>query len=322
MISKKLITLVTFALLAFAALPAVANSGRVMTMSGDVKVNGQTMRKSHIVRAGDRITTGADSHVNIVMSDRSVIDIRPNTKFQLEKFSFNRKRPERGNSLMNLLRGSFRYISGLIGRTNHKNSSIRIGAATIGVRGSFATFWFDGQKAVIDVSLGKIVATLANGQTITIERKKDGEISKEKSSTVIVNKGERGIIVFSVGEGTVTENPSPDAAMEAAMAILKDPSPEAVKAAMEGLSFAERAMVVTVMVADTAALGGNSESLTLAIAVITEADPKFAPLVKAIVTALTDDCGVGGGTSGEGTGDGGTPTSSGGGGTVSPSSIP
>ena len=186
MISKKLIALMTFALLAFTVLPVAANSGRVMTMSGDVKVNGQTMRKSHIVRSGDNITTGANSHVNIVMRDRSVIDIRPNTKFQLEKFSFNRNKPERGNSLMSLLRGSFRYISGLVGRTNHKNSSIRIGAATIGIRGSFATFSFDGQKAVIDVSLGKIVAVLANGQTITIEKKKDGEISKEKSSTVMI----------------------------------------------------------------------------------------------------------------------------------------
>jgi len=60
-------------------LPAMANTGRVLLMSGDVKVNGQPMSKSHQVKAGDQITTGSNGKVNIIMSDKSVLDLQPNT---------------------------------------------------------------------------------------------------------------------------------------------------------------------------------------------------------------------------------------------------
>ena len=285
----KILSLSIISLLLIAALPAQANTGRVMTMSGDVTVNGERMSKSHVVKSGDKITTGDNSHVNIAMSDRSVLDIRANTKFELEKFRFNKKQPEQGSSLMNLFRGSFRYISGLVGRTNHKNSSIRMGSATIGIRGSFASFDFDGKKAVIDVSLGKITATLANGQTITIEKKKAGEISREKSSTVIVDKGERGTIVFSTGEGKVEENPDPDAVMKAAEAILKNPSSEVTEAALDGMTAAEKAMVVAVLVANPSQLDASTSALTAAVKAVVATEPAAAPLVAAITKVVAED---------------------------------
>lgn len=157
-----------------ASLPAFANYGRVMHMSGDVKVNGQTMRKNHIVRGGDKITTGANSTVMVVMADRSVIDLDPNTKFKLEKFSFNRNKPRRGNSIMNLLRGSFRYISGLIGRTNHASAQIRMGTATAGIRGSAAVFGFDGKKVDVKVTYGKMTMTFSDGSTMTVNKSQSG----------------------------------------------------------------------------------------------------------------------------------------------------
>jgi len=166
-LNKYLTPFLLIALFVF-SLPAMANTGRIVYMTGDVQVNGQAMNKSYRVKAGDKITTGANGKVNIVMQDKSILDLQPNTKFQLERFSFNKKAPEKSHSIMSLLSGSFRYISGLVGRTNHENATIKMGTATAGIRGSVAEFMFNGKKVEITTLVGQTTLKIG-GRTFSFK---------------------------------------------------------------------------------------------------------------------------------------------------------
>lgn len=276
MFGRKTVGLLLVSLLMLLSFPALANSGRVITMSGDVKVNGQPMSKRYRVKSGDVITTGSRGRVNIIMADKSVLDLQPNTKFKLERFRFNRKAPKKSRSVMNLLRGSFRFISGLVGRTNHANATIKLGTATFGIRGSFATFGFDSttKDVTVNVSLGQMTVKYADGSTMTVNK---GQTGRSKSN----------------GEGKRVAQTSPkNKAMKAAEDILKLKSPPAkadVEAILQGLTDAEKAMVVAVLIANPTQLKATTTELTAAIKTIVAVEPNTAPLVAAIVTMVAED---------------------------------
>lgn len=268
---KKIISPIMLILLVSMSLPAVANTGRIMTMSGDVKVNGQAMNKSYKVKGGDTVTTGASGKVNIVMSDKSVLDLQPNTKFKLERFSFNKTSPRRSRSIMNLLSGSFRYISGLVGRNNHDNATIKMGTATAGIRGSYATFGFDGEQTVnVEVSLGQMTMSFPDGSTATINKGTSFSSRTDGSGRRTAAASGRGHAILGKAE-----------------ALIKNPGN--AEALMQGLSDAEKAMLVAVIAANPTQLGASTDAVSAAIGAVVAVEPKSAPLVAAIVNVTAEN---------------------------------
>jgi len=264
---KKIISPILLLLLVSLSLPAMANTGRIITMSGDVKVNGQLMSKSYRVKAGDQINTGSAGKVNIVMSDKSVLDLQPNTKFKLERFSFNKAAPKKSRSIMNLLSGSFRYISGLVGRSNHANATIRMGTATAGIRGSYATFGFDGSVINVAVGIGEMTLEIPGKTKVTL---KDGDA------------GEANILT-----GKTTKTPAAvDKIMKAAEA-LAGPPPDL--AAFKGLSEEDKAMALIILVANQEAMGVSDTNLANAVGAITKEFPQSATLVATITQVVSKD---------------------------------
>lgn len=111
---------------------------------------------------------GPISSVKIIMKDRTVLDISENTRFEITKYSYNKEAPAKNKSSFRLLKGAFRYISGLIAKNRPQNVQISAGTATIGVRGSFDTISFDGTTVTVDTSMGTATITFSNGETVTI----------------------------------------------------------------------------------------------------------------------------------------------------------
>ena len=99
------------------------------------------------VYSGETIATGPASYLNIVFSDGGRVLLRPNTRFQIENYRYpattrgSRGQPaaaqaQQGNAFFRLLKGGFRAITGLIGKNNRENVSVRTPVATIGIRGT------------------------------------------------------------------------------------------------------------------------------------------------------------------------------------------
>ncbi len=130
--------LATSLLLAFQS-HAASNIGRVIFASGDIHAenNGEvrTLKRGAYIKAGDKVVTGRGSRSQLRMTDGALFALRPNTKMNFEDYRYNRE-SKSGSSILSLIKGGFRTITGLIGRYNKKNYSVRTSVATIGVRGT------------------------------------------------------------------------------------------------------------------------------------------------------------------------------------------
>jgi hypothetical protein len=104
------------------------------------------LRKGDSVFSGDILVSGANSYLNLKFKDGSAMLLRPNTRFQIEQFSYNGSpastteatetaQPEQ-KAFFRLLKGGFRAVSGAVGKVNRDEYRISTPVATIGIRGT------------------------------------------------------------------------------------------------------------------------------------------------------------------------------------------
>lgn len=120
---------------------AQPSAARVMVVNGSAKAvsaQGQerNLEKGGEVFAGDKIVTGESGLVQMRLNDGGYMSVRPSTEMVLDRFVYDDKNPANSNFLVSLVRGGFRSITGLIGRTNPAAYQIRTTTATLGIRGT------------------------------------------------------------------------------------------------------------------------------------------------------------------------------------------
>ncbi len=128
-----------FLLLTLSAVSAQASVGEFMFVSGTVTVKSSTgqsrqAKKGQEVDLGDTVSTSTASTAQIRMSDGGFLAVRPQSEIRVDSYSFHDKRSD--NSTISLVKGSFRAITGLIGKNNPRNDLVRTPTATIGIRGT------------------------------------------------------------------------------------------------------------------------------------------------------------------------------------------
>jgi hypothetical protein len=120
---------------------AQTRAAQVMVVTGSVvAIDTQGQRRQLVkgsdVRPGDSIVTGEGALAQIRMSDGGFISIRSATEMAIDRFVFDEKESSKSNFLVSLVKGGFRSITGLIGKTNPNAYQIRSATATIGIRGT------------------------------------------------------------------------------------------------------------------------------------------------------------------------------------------
>jgi hypothetical protein len=90
--------------------------------------------KGDVVVEGDTIATAADAEAHLVMEDGGEIGLRQNTRILIHKYKAEGAADDR--SVIGLVQGAMRSVTGWIGRYNSKNYQIRTATATVGVRGT------------------------------------------------------------------------------------------------------------------------------------------------------------------------------------------
>lgn len=114
--------------------------GKVLLALGDTKLirKGQSspLTKGASLQAGDTITTGATSNLQIRMSDGAVMALRAGSEFRIDEYQFNGKADGSEKASLSLVQGGVRAVTGVIGRENKDNLKVNTVAATIGVRGT------------------------------------------------------------------------------------------------------------------------------------------------------------------------------------------
>lgn len=119
---------------------APAQAGVLKLMRGDVRLasKGEAPRpvtSGERLASADRIVTGPDSGVSLVLRDGTTLVVGPSSRLELKDFSFNTTTQE-GSLLVALLEGSMRMMSGLVGKLHPETVRIETKTALIGVRGT------------------------------------------------------------------------------------------------------------------------------------------------------------------------------------------
>jgi len=83
----------------------------------------------------DRIVTASASAAAITFRDGTAITVGPNSAVNLTSFKFESNKQD-DSMVIGLLKGSMRFITGLLGKRNPEKVHISTTTATIGIRGT------------------------------------------------------------------------------------------------------------------------------------------------------------------------------------------
>lgn len=125
-----------------AAIEAAPSAGKVSRMTGDNNAEARlpdgSARKLEVgdaVYSGERIWTDRGTSLHIQFADESKFSLGPNTEFVIEKFKY-KQGAEEDAFHSRVLKGVFRFVSGLIAHTKGRDMKVQARVATIGIRGT------------------------------------------------------------------------------------------------------------------------------------------------------------------------------------------
>ena len=176
-------------LLLGAANRAGADVGTVEAAKGSLTIvaadgSSKATNKGSAVDNGDTVATGKDSWAVLHMYDGASLTLRPETRFRITAYHFEEAQPDNNKSWLELLSGTLRSITGLIGKENPRHYQLRTATATIGVRGT------DHETTVVDDA-----HAAADTPTGTYDSVNDGEtVITGKEGALDVQSGKVGYL--------------------------------------------------------------------------------------------------------------------------------
>ncbi len=97
--------------------------------------NPRTLGKGLALNEGDRLTTSDGALAIVKMQDGTRMTVRPNSELVIQQYKFQNNAPD-NSMVMQLLRGGFRAITGLISKNSPDAARVMTKTATIGIRGT------------------------------------------------------------------------------------------------------------------------------------------------------------------------------------------
>lgn len=114
-------------------------AGSVRNTKGKVNVHRHDSvipaHKGMKIYARDRIVTGADGSAGIILLDNTLFSLGPDSQLALEEYVFS---PDQGRFgvLIRMIKGTFVYLSGVIGRLSPDSIRVETPVGTIAIRGT------------------------------------------------------------------------------------------------------------------------------------------------------------------------------------------
>lgn len=115
--------------------------GYIANITGQASVrdiNGRFSRlqQNTIIYEGDRVETPPGSELAILMDDGAEIFLKEDSVIKVSEYRITEDYGVDSSSVLDLLRGGFRKITGAIGASALSNYKVQVGLVTIGVRGT------------------------------------------------------------------------------------------------------------------------------------------------------------------------------------------
>ncbi len=145
---------------------------RSVSLSGEERALGS----GDPVYAGDTISTGANSKMQILLLDQTIFTIGASSGIKLDEFVYDPATSE-GKVNADIIQGAFRFISGKIAHRKPENMSVDLPAGVIGIRGTCVAGQSEGDRSLV-VLLGDSsgqnsgainVSNNVNGQSVGVD---------------------------------------------------------------------------------------------------------------------------------------------------------
>jgi hypothetical protein len=107
---------------------AVSGTARVLRAAGE-----QPLVRNMSVEGGDTLITGKDGKLMVRFHDNALVQLRPQSRFRVDEYE---AKADPLRSVMSLLSGGLRMLTGDIARKQRERFSITTPTAVIGVRGT------------------------------------------------------------------------------------------------------------------------------------------------------------------------------------------
>jgi len=197
-------------------LPAVVGAaspsiGRVSQITGDKLGNAEapggpvrTLAAGDPIFAGERIRTGAGTVLQIEFTDRARFTLGPNSELEVARYSYAPGGSSEDAFHSRIIKGAFRFVTGLIARKEKKNMQVGVIVATIGIRGTHV------EGEVIERQEKDGVMVDASAKVMLLEP--DGG---EKDTAITVENKFGSVVVDKPGYGTeIPDEKSPPSAVK------------------------------------------------------------------------------------------------------------
>src|SRR5574340_71779 len=182
---------------AVAAAEAGPSAGTVARMTGDnvaeARLPDGSTRKLAVgdaVYSGERISTDKGTSVHIQFADESRFSLGPNTEFVIDKFKFKQSSDEDAFH-SRVIKGVFRFVSGLIAHGKGRDMKVTARVATIGIRGTQV------EGEVIDRQEKDGVTVDASARIVLMEPEERG-----KQTSIVVSNEFGSVVIDKPGYGT------------------------------------------------------------------------------------------------------------------------
>jgi hypothetical protein len=148
--NKTILVLISCAaFLGFANPVSAYESGMIKTVRGQVRIErGGRNLEAKIgdpVQERDRVIAQSGSSAGISMNDETLLSIGPNSTLVIDKFAYDPVTRD-GQVATSILKGTLRYVTGLIGRARPRSIKVTTANATIGIRGTEFIVEVPGEK--------------------------------------------------------------------------------------------------------------------------------------------------------------------------------
>ncbi|MDQ5986656.1 MAG: hypothetical protein CSYNP_02386 [Syntrophus sp. SKADARSKE-3] len=191
------ISLLVSGLLLLATIVFAGQAATVTHLSGPVaahKADGsmKAISVGSKIDEGDTLVTEKRTYARLKFNDGSEITLKPNSRFKVEKYSYDHGKPKDDFAFFKLIKGGLRTITGMIGkRGNHDSYKMDMPTATLGIRGTIYDAQFcqgDSCGAIkpglyLAVTSGIVVITNNAGTQTTLQVKAGQYVYVQSPST-------------------------------------------------------------------------------------------------------------------------------------------
>ena len=164
---KILLLLLTFNLLLF------ANVAKIVAMNGEATVlrdnNTITLAVGNELLKDDVIQTKNNTKIQIIFKDETIVTIGKNSEFKINDYIFDEAN-QQYNANLGLVQGTFRTITGKIGKVAPEKFKLNSKSSSIGIRGTQILSNVQIQGDTIFCTEGEIeIVSQLTGETITLQ---------------------------------------------------------------------------------------------------------------------------------------------------------